>query len=303
MDDINNTNNANTGSKNKIIFVAIVIIVAASLYYYFSSHRLKNTVNMEVSSKSNLIKVTSPMPGDRVKSPLAIEGEAKGTWFFEGSFPVKIIDDSGKELGQTPAKAQGDWMTEEFVPFKAEINFTPTTDKGTLVLEKDNPSGLPENADSLEVPIYFDLFSKPKAELPATVSLQVFFGKSNMQSNASSTSSAQSDCQKVYAVTRTIAQTSGVGKASLEQLLSGPTAAEKQKGYFTSLNDGVKLQKLNIENGVAKADFSDQLGKDVAGSCKIAAVRAQIARTLKQFSTVKDVVISINGKTEGILQP
>ena len=55
-----------------------------------------------------------------------------------------------------PAQAQSDWMTEEFVPFKAMLEFSaPTTATGTLVLEKDNPSGLPENADSLIVPVKF----------------------------------------------------------------------------------------------------------------------------------------------------
>jgi len=41
----------------------------------------------------------------------------------------------------------------------------------------------------------------------------------------------------------------------------------------------------------------------VGGSCRVSAIRAQIIETLKQFSTVKNVVISINGRTEDILQP
>ena len=47
-------------------------------------------------------------------------------------------------------------MTENFVPFRTELEFrTPTTERGTLVLEKDNPSGLPENSDELRIPVRF----------------------------------------------------------------------------------------------------------------------------------------------------
>lgn len=106
--------------------------------------------------KTNLIKIDSPRPNAVVTSPLEITGVARGTWYFEASFPVKLFDDNGAELVIIPAQAQGEWMTENFVPFKATLEFTaPTTATGTLVLEKDNPSGLPENADSLIVPVRF----------------------------------------------------------------------------------------------------------------------------------------------------
>ncbi|PIP22172.1 MAG: hypothetical protein COX38_02115, partial [Candidatus Nealsonbacteria bacterium CG23_combo_of_CG06-09_8_20_14_all_39_25] len=47
----------------------------------------------------------------------------------------------------------------------------------------------------------------------------------------------------------------------------------------------------------------EQLEFQVGGSCKVSAIRAQITQTLKQFPTVDEVVISINGRTEDILQP
>jgi spore germination protein GerM len=74
-------------------------------------------------------------------------------------------------------------------------------------------------------------------------------------------------------------------------------------GYFSAINPGVVLNKLTIENGVAKADFNDLLNMNVAGSCRVAMIRAQITQTLKQFPTVKSVVISVNGATDTILQP
>lgn len=43
------------------------------------------------------------------------------------------------------------------MPFTAEMTFDiPETKKGTLILEKDNPSGLPEHADEFRIPVLFE---------------------------------------------------------------------------------------------------------------------------------------------------
>ncbi len=108
--------------------------------------------------KQDLIRINKPRPNQLIKSPLMIEGEARGYWFFEADFPVRLLDGNGKELEVGIAKALSEWMTEDFVPFEAEIEFQPpTTKKGMLILEKDNPSGLPEHADQLQVPVFFNL--------------------------------------------------------------------------------------------------------------------------------------------------
>jgi hypothetical protein len=107
-------------------------------------------------SMDDMIRVTSPRKDQLVSSPLTVTGEARGSWYFEASFPVKLLDANGTVLGTAAAQAQGDWMTNDFVPFKATLSFTaPKTATGTLVLEKDNPSGLPENAASVSVAVRF----------------------------------------------------------------------------------------------------------------------------------------------------
>ncbi len=106
--------------------------------------------------KIDLITVASPRPNQTVSSPLKLEGSARGFWFFEASFPVKLLDKDGNVIAQAIAQAKDDWMTEDFVPFEAELLFSdPGAGKGTLVLQKDNPSGLPENDDELRIPISF----------------------------------------------------------------------------------------------------------------------------------------------------
>ncbi|MEK7513216.1 MAG: hypothetical protein AAB601_03375, partial [Patescibacteria group bacterium] len=55
------------------------------------------------------------------------------------------------------ATAEGEWMTEDFVPFTSTLEFPPQPPGavGVLVLKKDNPSGLPEHDDELRIPVRF----------------------------------------------------------------------------------------------------------------------------------------------------
>ena len=128
------------------------------------------------------------------------------------------------------------------------------------------------------------------------MTVKLFFNNSKLD--------PESSCNKVFSVERMIAKTQAPAMAALELLLKGKlTDKEISDGFGTSINSGVKIQKLTIENGVAYVDFDEQLEFQVGGSCRVSAIRAQIIQTIKQFSTVKDVIISINGRTEDILQP
>lgn len=101
------------------------------------------------------IRIASPSANSVVSSPVEITGEAKG-WYFEGTFPVRLVDDNGNILAKGAAQAKGDWMVDAYVPFELRLNFDPRgTKSGKLIFEKDNPSGLPENARSVSVPVSF----------------------------------------------------------------------------------------------------------------------------------------------------
>lgn len=136
------------------IGILIALIIGFGTISVFRIFKKPATGQSQV--KSNLIRVTNPLSNQIIQSPLIVEGEARGSWFFEASFPVKLVDANGDSIAQSSAQAKSDWMTENFVPFRAEIQFTrPVTGTGVLIFEKDNPSGLPENADALRIPVRF----------------------------------------------------------------------------------------------------------------------------------------------------
>lgn len=113
----------------------------------------------DVVAHANLIVLETPTANATITSPVVLTGKARGTWYFEASFPVSVVDWDGKIIGEGHAEAQSDWMTEEFVPFIATVDFLVATNtpyrRGALILRKDNPGGLPENDDALEVPVQF----------------------------------------------------------------------------------------------------------------------------------------------------
>jgi len=100
------------------------------------------------------IIVTAPAPDALVGSPIRVEGMAVGPWYFEASFPLSVVA-GGAVVGTGFAEAQGEWMTESFVPFRGEVQFTTTAATGALVLHRANPSGLPERDEEVRVPLRF----------------------------------------------------------------------------------------------------------------------------------------------------
>lgn len=107
--------------------------------------------------RSAFILVESPAPGAAIESPLQVRGRARGMWYFEGDFPVVLEDARGRVIAEWYAIAQGEWMTQSFVPFTATLEFkSPGAGAtGALVLKKDNASERRELDDAVRVPVFF----------------------------------------------------------------------------------------------------------------------------------------------------
>lgn len=110
-----------------------------------------------VEANGNLIRLQTPFKGEIITSPLHLEGEARGYWYFEGDAPAKLLDADGVEIATGYITAQEAWMTEDFVDFEGRLDFdTPDTSTGTLILMNANASGDPERDIFLHIPIRFE---------------------------------------------------------------------------------------------------------------------------------------------------
>ena len=110
----------------------------------------------KVKSAFSMIHIDNPAPNALIKSPVTIKGEAVGYWYNEGSFVVKAYGAKDELLGQAVAEAKGQWMTEDFVPFEATLKFdVGSGQKGKLVFERANPSGLSENDQQYVLPVQY----------------------------------------------------------------------------------------------------------------------------------------------------
>lgn len=107
-----------------------------------------------INASAESITIDTPFPGAVTGKSITVMGKARGMWYFEASFPIELRDKNGKVIATGIAQAQGEWMTTEFVAYKAQLT-APSSYIGpaTLVLKKDNPSGLPDKDASMTVPI------------------------------------------------------------------------------------------------------------------------------------------------------
>lgn len=101
------------------------------------------------------VSVLSPGPGGSVDKTFTVTGKAPGSWFSEAQFPIQVRSANSDVIGDGTAHTDGDWQSNNSVSFTADVTINDPTYKGTarLILMRDNPSGMPENDDSVEIPI------------------------------------------------------------------------------------------------------------------------------------------------------
>jgi heme/copper-type cytochrome/quinol oxidase subunit 2 len=155
--------------KKIVIALGVIIVILLGVLLFYNPAKAppvspnNNTTSTApvapaaIVSADGHLAVTSLHANDLVASPLTVSGTVTGGgWFFEASFPVKVLDGNGTTIGKGTAQAQADWTSTSSVPFTAIVSFTaPLSATGTVVLSKDNPSGLPQNDASLSIPVRF----------------------------------------------------------------------------------------------------------------------------------------------------
>ena len=286
----------NTTSKKKLylllILIACFIFVATGCQLPIKTTKTNNNTNLTVLDKpqpgqvaiidSNVI-VTTPLSNNQISSPVKIEGRAR---VFEGTVLYRIKDVWNKVIAEGFTTAN--MGAPEWGFYSAEASFEmPASSKGWVeVYTQSAKDGSDQNL--IRLPVIFADFENPK--------VTIYFSNINEDPDLT-------DCSEVYQIERELEPTNRLALRTIEDLLKGVDEDEMKEGFLTNLPEGVKVQKLEIKDGVASIDFNQAFQEDVAGSCRVTAIRAQITETLLQFDEVDEVVISIDGETEDILQP
>ncbi|KKW14205.1 MAG: hypothetical protein UY54_C0021G0003 [Parcubacteria group bacterium GW2011_GWA2_50_10b] len=276
-----------------LIVIALLVVLGTGAYFALRSPESvippgNNGGDATTTPTQNaLIRVDSPLPNAVVTSPVTVSGEARGNWYFEASFPIKLLDANGRLLAQAPAQAQGEWMTTEFVPFRLSLPFaTSTTATGILVLEKDNPSGLPENAAEVRIPVRFGETAQASVR-----AVKLYFYNENKDRDASG--NILCSAQGLVPAERSILLTNTPIQDAVKELLKGPTPAERLQAPNTEFPlSGVTLTGAALSNTVLTLSFADPQNKTGGGSCRVQILRAQIEATAKQFGGVTTVRFS-----------
>ena len=147
-----------------LVLIVAFVLIAGGGWYYVRTHPTapSNSTGLNPgaspyayrNASGDTITVDTPQAGAVVGKSFSVLGHARGAWFFEASFPVEVVDGNGTIIATAVAHTDANWMTNDFVPFKADL-MVPTSYIGpaTVVLKKDNPSGDVANDASLSYPI------------------------------------------------------------------------------------------------------------------------------------------------------
>jgi len=126
-----------------------------------------------------------------------------------------------------------------------------------------------------------------------TVDIKVYFSNLDVQGG-------EGDCATVFPVTRTIPKTDALAEAALEKLFEGTTINEEEEGLHTDISPEFTIRSLTINKGVAIVELHDDLELLGSDTCTATTIKAQITKTLEQFSNIDKVVITINDKTDNL---
>jgi hypothetical protein len=226
------------------------------------------------------ILLDGPVSGREVTSPVTVTGESRA---FEGTVDIEVREDG---MGAGEALGRG-FVTGGAGPdlgsFSGEVSFEPaSTDQGALVLFTTSAAdGSVQQATVVDISL----------PAPGTTEVTVFFHRT----------------EELVPVTRTVPATTGVLRASLEQLLAGPTEVERTSGvssWFSEATTGMLNDVTLDADGTAVVDLGDlrSVIPNASTSTGSTLLLEQLNATVFQFSTVERVDYRLEGSCDAFFE-
>lgn len=287
-------------NKKSILSILLILIFGCSVWWFTSRNNTQEPAQETVSASPSVsasptatpklipapISITSPKYNELVDGVITVTGRAR---IFENQFSVQLKDTAGNVLYRQDAVMSDAKEAGVFGNYSVKIP-VPLSDSSVVNVN----------------PIYkIEVFSySPKGDgsFEGYASVQVKL-KSLDISRVYVAYTVGDDCEKVALYPREVVKSSQIIYMTLIELLKGPNSIDLGLGATNNIPAGVRINSYRQIGNTAYVDFDQTLQQGVAGSCRVLAIRSQITNTLKQFLGISNVVISIDGKTEGILQP
>lgn len=226
----------------------------------------------------NFICVYEAARDSTLTNPFTVDGSGIA---FENTISWRLLDANKNvlETGFTTADAADIGQPGDF-QIRGFILSVPETATGTLeVFESSAKDGQPIHVLSIPVTL-------PRVAMTSRIFLRGV--------------PTDTDCSVVNQLELTVPRSNLPVETSLQLLLKMGELRPEQ----TSIPKGTRLESLSVSGGTAKVVLSPELESYGGGSCNVLSIRSQIETTLKQFSSIRNVEISVPGKApEETLQP
>jgi acetyl esterase/lipase len=232
----------------------------------------------------------SPWPGDVTYKPIYLRVRFTGDWKDGDAGPGSkiLIELKNKDGSTVISLSEKIGAVTDSGYFSRPVEFScPTGEAGVLEVKLIRADGGAVAARA-SIPVRFE---------PMTPYVTLYFNNDDLWRRAGRDDFG---CGDVFPVARKGLLKAAGPEAAIRELFKGPTAEERELGYYLSAS--AELQSLTIEDGVLHADFSRELAICGGGSSCQRAVQMPIYETLRQFCPPKGVLLTVDG-SEDPLQP
>jgi hypothetical protein len=135
---------------------AFLVLIGVLLIGFLVTSLTSSPPEEEVVSAERII-VSAPLPESSILSPLHITGVANAEWFAEG--PVQIVLTNWDGLIIAEGKAEkGSADPQGLFTFETDLFFEKPefNNRGTLIIQKANPTRDPAKAEAREMTVFFE---------------------------------------------------------------------------------------------------------------------------------------------------
>jgi hypothetical protein len=130
------------------IIITIVVIALIGLINNREKETIQPVITDETTTEQEIETPVNPATfsvtinqNDIVTANQEITGSVPGFWFFEGDFPVSLVDTNDNVFATVIATSPEDWMTANIIPFTVTTPATLSyTGPGKIIFTRNDPS-------------------------------------------------------------------------------------------------------------------------------------------------------------------